>query len=705
MSRARPGARPVRTGGVSVVVAELDGAGAALDAVADLDLHGEGHEVVIAVQSPGRAPHRVGSLPVREVRCAGDATLAEVRNAAAGVARGEFLAFLGPGATPDPRWVRAALAAFRSDARVAAVAVAGVDRVDRVEDPDARPVLFASPAGSVVETRAFHWVGGYPAGPGAPGAAAAEADLGWRLWRAGMAVVAVPGSVVDESGAPDADAAEVAALVAARVAGADDATTVEREHAVVRVTELAPLLGDVTVPAPRVLVITPDVLAPQMAGPAIRAFELAGVLDVAPGIGAVELVSTVRCDLVAGPFPVRLVDDRSLREAVARADVVVLQGHVLDHHPWLADTDRVIVVDAYDPIQLEVLEQARDLPAGQRRMAVRHAEDTTSRLLARGDRFLVASAKQRDLLIGQLAASGRVNVATYDGDEALRGLIGVVPFGIPDAPPVVAAPALRGVVPGIGPDDPLVLWGGGVYNWFDPLTLLRAVDRLRARVPNVRVFFMGMHHPHPEVPEMEMARRTRVLAAELGLVGSHVFFNEGWVAYDQRAGFLLEADVGVSTHLDHVETAFSYRTRILDYLWAALPVVTTEGDAMAELVTARGFGTAVPAADVDALEQALHDLVADPVHNRACRDAIVAAQAELVWTHAAADLVAVCERPRRAADLVDPRERAIRGDRAAAAVWGVGWEASARGALAHVRRGEWDALSYKARARWTARGR
>ena len=47
-----------------------------------------------------------------------------------------------------------------------------------------------------------------------------------------------------------------------------------------------------------------------------------------------------------------------------------------------------------------------------------------------------------------------------------------------------------------------------------------------------------------------------------------MFFNEDWVAYDDRQNYLLEADVGVSTHLDHVETEFSFRTRILDYLWA-----------------------------------------------------------------------------------------------------------------------------------------
>ena len=82
---------------------------------------------------------------------------------------------------------------------------------------------------------------------------------------------------------------------------------------------------------------------------------------------------------------------------------------------------------------------------------------------------------------------------------------------------------------------------------------------------------MGLTHPNPRVPEMRMSIAARKLAADLGLTGQHVFFNSGWVPYDQRANVLLDADVGVSTHLDHAETAYSFRTRLLDYLWAGLP--------------------------------------------------------------------------------------------------------------------------------------
>ncbi len=128
--------------------------------------------------------------------------------------------------------------------------------------------------------------------------------------------------------------------------------------------------------------------------------------------------------------------------------------------------------------------------------------------LRRGDFFLCASDKQRDFWLGQLAAVGRINPATYDGDENLEDLLAVVPFGVTDEPPRHTRPVLRGVVPGIGDDDKVILWGGGIYNWFDPLTLLRAVDKLRRRMPEVRLYFLGLKHPNPHVGEMRMADET-----------------------------------------------------------------------------------------------------------------------------------------------------------------------------------------------------
>jgi len=172
----------------------------------------------------------------------------------------------------------------------------------------------------------------------------------------------------------------------------------------------------------------------------------------------------------------------------------------------------------------------------------------------------------------------------------------------------------------------------------------------------VRLYFLGMKHPNPGVPAMTVAFQTQELARELGLTGRHVFFNEGWVPYEERADYLLDADVGVSTHFHHVETEFSFRTRILDYLWAGLPIVATDGDTFGTLIREHGLGRAVPAQDLDALEAALEEMLYDDDASAASRAAVRAFAGQYAWSRVLAPLVEFCRHPRRAADLAVPGE-------------------------------------------------
>ncbi len=454
-------------------------------------------------------------------------------------------------------------------------------------------------------------------------------------------------------------------------------------------------LGELFSQRRRILVATGDTLTPTMAGPAIRAWHIAKALSAEHDV---VLVSTTTCLGTSHPdFVVQRADARDVSRLVDWCDVVVFQGYLMSQHAALRETDKIVVADIYDPMHLEQLEQARDLGPERRREEVQGVTGVLNQQLARGDFFLCASQKQRDFWFGQLAAVGRVNPANYDADEALERLIAVVPFGISEAAPVHTRPSLKGVVPGIGPDDKLVLWGGGIYNWFDPLTLLYAIDKLRSRLPEVRLYFLGLKHPNPDVPEMSMAVAAQELSNALGLTGTHVFFNEDWVPYEDRQNYLLEADVGVSTHLDHVETEFSFRTRILDYLWASLPVVATSGDALAELIERHDLGRAVPAQDVDQLEDALHTLLVDAEQNAACRERIAGIAGAMRWSTVLEPLLEFCRSPRRAPDLVeaaaDPRGLIeLRGR------WHFGKRTVTR-LRAHVRDGEWDEISRKLRDR------
>ena len=397
----------------------------------------------------------------------------------------------------------------------------------------------------------------------------------------------------------------------------------------------------------RILVVTGEPLGDRMAGPAIRAWEMAAALA---GEHEVRLVSTAGARRHGQGFSVEYAAGTGLREPTAWADVIVFQGFLLETAPWVKPSDTIIVADAYDPMHLEQLEQAKDQGPEGRVHAVQVTTHALNEQLRRADFVLCASDKQRDFWLGALAAQGRVNPAVYDEDASLDNLIAVAPFGISDTPPVQRRHAIKGAVPGIGVQDKVILWGGGVYNWFDPLTLIRAVARLAERHPEVRLYFLGMKHPNPGVPQMQMAWQATQLAEELGLVDRVVFFNEGWVPYDERADYLLDADVGVSTHFHHVETEFSFRTRILDYLWAGLPVVATDGDTFGGLIHEHGLGRAVPAEDVDALEAALAEMLFD---ERAAADAAAAVAGfatRLTWSRTLAPLVEFCRFPRRAAD-------------------------------------------------------
>ncbi|MFI7675272.1 glycosyltransferase [Actinophytocola sp. NPDC049390] len=398
----------------------------------------------------------------------------------------------------------------------------------------------------------------------------------------------------------------------------------------------------------RVLVITGDALTERMAGPAIRAWNMADVLAAEHDVRLVTV--NPLCSPPEAPFAVAHARQRDLSPHVAWADVVVLQGHALEMAPELkkASSTKIVVCDMYDPMHLELLEQGKDATDEQRELDLVGVTKVLNAQLDRGDFFLCASERQRHFWLGHLTALGRLTPSLYDSDPTVRSLLAVAPFGLPGKPPQRTASPIRGPI--TGDSDKVVIWAGGVYSWFDPLTLLHAMDRLSKRHENVRLLFLGMKHPNPEVPEMDIGARTRALAARLDLTGRHVFFNETWVPYTERQNWLLDADCGVTTHYEHVETTFAFRTRVLDYLWTGLPIVTTDGDSFADLVRTERLGVVVPAEDADALADALEKVLYDEEFAAAARERIAVVRERFTWETALAPLVSFCRNPSPAAD-------------------------------------------------------
>jgi glycosyltransferase involved in cell wall biosynthesis len=408
---------------------------------------------------------------------------------------------------------------------------------------------------------------------------------------------------------------------------------------------------------PRVLLVSNDPIGRRMAGPGVRyhhfARELARRFEVAlvvPETPDVDLpgIEVLEASKVPGRRFVRL----------ARGfDAVVAQQLA----PWtmhaLARADVKVVYDLYDPLLVETLPLFAEHAPAHREAGYRSVAAAQLAALATGDAFVCASERQRDLWIGVLSALGRIDVASYTADPTLRGLVDVVPFGLEPEPPPPGPPALKGVVPGIGEDDRVLLWGGGIWSWFDPLTVVRAVARLARERDDVKLFFLGTRHPKASVGEMPMAGRTLALVQELGLEGRHVFFNDGWVEYGERGRFLAESDLGVSAHFDDAETRYAFRTRLLDYFWAGLPTVTTRGDVLGDLVAERGLGRAVGYEDVVGFADSVAELLDDGERYAEAQRGLLRVRKEYAWPRVVERLAAVVASP---AGARPPRGRAAR---------------------------------------------
>jgi glycosyltransferase involved in cell wall biosynthesis len=308
----------------------------------------------------------------------------------------------------------------------------------------------------------------------------------------------------------------------------------------------------------RVMLVCPEPLGHrQPAGIGIRFLEIERVLR---GDGhAVHLLS--RDD---GAF-----DPATLLRVSSESDVAVVQGHVAND--FFAHARPIpAVVDLYDPFIVENLHYFAE--RGGEVYAHDHA--TLMNSLLRGDFFLCASEAQRHFYLGALLAAGRVNPLAFENDPTLRSLLAVAPFGVP--------PAREGQARVPGPN---VLFGG-IYDWYDPIIAIEAVGLARARVPSMTLTFTT--HPNPELtPQGKLAEAMRH-AKNLDFVRF-----EPWQPYEQRGAFYDRFALALLTFPQSIETDLSMRTRVYDYLWGGLPIVTSSAPGTDEILTRYCAGTVV----------------------------------------------------------------------------------------------------------------
>jgi len=178
----------------------------------------------------------------------------------------------------------------------------------------------------------------------------------------------------------------------------------------------------------KICIISYDIIGKNMAGPGIRFYEFAKILSEYLDV---TLLTPNKVDIDTEGFKTdqyRLNNYRTLNKHVENSDMILIQGHILYYFPFLKNFKGKIIVDLYNPFNLESLEMFRNANIAERVRIDKNNVNILKLQLTIGDFFICASEKQRDYWLGMLNATGRLNPYNYDSDNALRNLIDVVPF-------------------------------------------------------------------------------------------------------------------------------------------------------------------------------------------------------------------------------------------------------------------------------------
>lgn len=358
----------------------------------------------------------------------------------------------------------------------------------------------------------------------------------------------------------------------------------------------------------RVLLVCPEPLGHnQPAGIGIRFLEMKKVLE-ADGHAVT---------LLAAP-----ISPIELHQASAAHDCAVVQGHIANDYFSHA---RAIptVVDLYDPFIVENLHYYSS--RGAEVFAHDHATLLSS--LLRGDTFLCASQAQRLFYLGMLIATGRLNPAIFENDPHLDSLLRIAPFGVSEPRDW---PAKR----------PNAVLFGGVYDWYDPLLAIDAVAIARETIADLTLTFNT--HPNADVTPQGQLARAIAYAREKRY--DFVEFTP-WVPYADRGAFYDRFACALLTFPQSLETDLSMRTRVYDYLWGGLPIVTSSAPGTNELIERYGAGRVVDSNDPEAYANAIVEMLRPSPSNPATRQ-LSNFVVDHQWSRTLQPLVEFCRAPK-----------------------------------------------------------
>lgn len=261
-------------------------------------------------------------------------------------------------------------------------------------------------------------------------------------------------------------------------------------------------------------------------------------------------------------------------------------------------------------------------------------------VLARADRFSTCSRAQRHALIAQLGMIGRLT-AKNDGYD----FVSAIPNSIDDDELVLLGQSPRRARQRGEPF--VVLWSGGYNTWTDPDLLFETLELAMDEAPELRFVstggaIAGHHTAAYQRFEARVARSRHAKRYELA----------GWVQTAELPAYYAGAHAAILVDRFSYEGTLGARTRMLDWLAAGLPIVSTRLSEISLDVERAGAAILAECGDARGLAEGLVELCRDPQQARERGEKgrmfahdVCRAEVQL------APLLAWASAPRRAPDL------------------------------------------------------
>lgn len=280
-------------------------------------------------------------------------------------------------------------------------------------------------------------------------------------------------------------------------------------------------------------------------------------------------------------------------------DAVIVSYCMGDLSTFITDNirdDIQLILDAYVPIYIEV--SARDTN-NMRDEYINYTADLArhNHTLRRGDYFLYANAAQEQLYTGVLAALGVINPYSYKTPRLLY-----TPFGLHRDTPLPSSNPYYEL--GITDDDFVVLWFGGLYPWFRVDEYLAAIKTLSVDT-TIKFVFVGGKNPFNDNADLA---RQYALAVDFAhtqqLIDSTVYFVD-WIDFDTRINWFKYADIIVSLNQPGQENKYSWRTRVMDFVWGEAATITNGGDPLSDEMVSSKAAIRIDTLSSEAITEAL----------------------------------------------------------------------------------------------------